>query len=112
VRADSSHRAGQHLREVEDFYSFERSGHVYLLRTSLRGAKADEAIILSLRSEMDCFASLAMTKCEGPVVVAMARLLLLMARHAALLPRAISFCLSNSERRRASSSGLICAMLL
>ena len=27
-------------------------------------------------------------------------------------PRAISFCLSNSARRRASSSGLICATLL
>src|SRR5262249_19668145 len=32
--------------------------------------------------------------------------------HAARLPRAISFCLSNSARRRASSSGLICEMLL
>ncbi|MBA4036106.1 MAG: hypothetical protein C0480_16075 [Bradyrhizobium sp.] len=33
-------------------------------------------------------------------------------RQAALLPRAISFCLSNSARRCASSSGLICATLL
>src|SRR5207245_5887551 len=31
---------------------------------------------------------------------------------AARLPRAISFCLSNSARRRASSSGLIFEMLL
>jgi len=36
--------AGQHLREVEDFYSFERSGHVYLCETSLRGAKATKPI--------------------------------------------------------------------
>jgi len=33
-------------------------------------------------------------------------------RQAARLPRAISFCLSNSARRCASSSGLICATLL
>jgi len=50
---------------------------------------------------MDCFASLAMTKCEGPVVVAMARLLLLMARHAACYrARSLSACRIRSAPRQ------------
>src|SRR4029077_18158091 len=56
--------ASQHLREVENFYAFERSGHVdFLLKmmTVIARSAATKQSILSFRGWMDCFASLAMT---------------------------------------------------